>query len=642
MSELLDITDITVNRPMGPKILPETVPERAEGISDFQYGDKREALASQSEHVFQLFDYCYGGSIDILTWDWTCWQPFDSHFISMFGAYGVNGTIKMGNGTRSTANLVQVPFCQITPNGLQGLEVNTSKLALQAARVPCPARRRREQQVVISKEQQEAQSQVRPFHIREQMERLRAAGKLPPLPEQHMAEGKHNERSMRSLLAALNITVPDFTVDHWTVGVQCAEHKDCKQGKTQIFEGFPLAKSRFWSNTAGSFCASDNQCDVCVQCQDNAKAVDGTCPQDLCPGSGDFPECISAEKLMEDFTCPDKYTFQVRKFFNDTPSVAFPANVKMRFLTPFNRLVGSVLVSQSRKAKTSCVAGEGTANPGVLKPSIIEYINKSGSASTCLGDDADTAAYGVDSVLVPTSSIYDGKAMFGAAYDMSERADLNNLNAGYGFFNHSYDTILTQLKDPTLISGDFADAFNVYFDSRSTHSQASNYVTYLREGGFIDDQTETLKVQFVTFNIDSNVFAHLEFDFEFLKGGAIVWDWTMRTLPGPPVYRWGGEGSTSPMQQPLEVICMILLAINCILEFRDVVTAFRIMRPHTYFMNGWNWIDNIHFAIMWSGWITWVSYGDRAWKFEMKESYPGVRYASVGSSLVTYNRSLWV
>ena len=122
-ADMLDITDITMNRAYGPKIRPSSVPERAAGISDFFYGDKREALASQSELVAQLFDHCWGGPFELTNFDWNCWSPFDEQFIEMFGAYGMNGTIKMGNGSRSTMNLVEVPFCGITPNGIRGLRV---------------------------------------------------------------------------------------------------------------------------------------------------------------------------------------------------------------------------------------------------------------------------------------------------------------------------------------------------------------------------------------------------------------------------------------------------------------------------------------------------------------------------------------
>ena len=93
MSEILDITDITENRPFGPRIDPATVPERASDLPDFAYGDKREALAAQTEHLNQLMDYCFGGAIDLNKFDWNCMSPFDEHFMKMFGTYGMNGTL---------------------------------------------------------------------------------------------------------------------------------------------------------------------------------------------------------------------------------------------------------------------------------------------------------------------------------------------------------------------------------------------------------------------------------------------------------------------------------------------------------------------------------------------------------------------
>ena len=105
--------------------------------------------------------------------------------------------------------------------------------------------------------------------------------------------------------------------------------------------------------------------------------------------------------------------------------------------------------------------------------------------------------------------------MFGQAYkqEFGERADLNGVDAGWGFFNHSYDQLLHKIKEKNEINEAYKDSFNVYLDSRSTREQATNYVTYLREGGFFDEYTESVKVAFVTFNIDSNVFCHLEFAF---------------------------------------------------------------------------------------------------------------------------------
>jgi len=54
MSDLLDISAITSNRPLGPEIARESVPERDKFIPAFFYGDKREALSAQSEMIAQV------------------------------------------------------------------------------------------------------------------------------------------------------------------------------------------------------------------------------------------------------------------------------------------------------------------------------------------------------------------------------------------------------------------------------------------------------------------------------------------------------------------------------------------------------------------------------------------------------------
>jgi hypothetical protein len=54
MAALLDISSITTNRPLGPEIAAKTVPERGDNIPAFKFGDKREALAAQSEIIAQV------------------------------------------------------------------------------------------------------------------------------------------------------------------------------------------------------------------------------------------------------------------------------------------------------------------------------------------------------------------------------------------------------------------------------------------------------------------------------------------------------------------------------------------------------------------------------------------------------------
>jgi len=134
----------------------------------------------------------------------------------------------------------------------------------------------------------------------------------------------------------------------------------------------------------------------------------------------------------------------------------------------------------------------------------------------------------------------------------------------------------------------------------------------------VDEQTESVEVEFVTFNNNGNYFAHVVFEFAWDTGGSISWDYQMRTVPGPPVY----STSSHPLQMPLEVVCMLLLSMNCVFEANDIIAAIRVLRPMDYFSNAWNYLDLCHFYLMWAGWITWLLYTSSASRFQMKSSYP--------------------
>ena len=89
LADQLDISSITHMRGYGPEIDSTTVPERAEGIADFAYGDKREALAAQSELIAQVFEAC-SNIPDFANFDWQCWAPPDEIFIEMFSFEGIH------------------------------------------------------------------------------------------------------------------------------------------------------------------------------------------------------------------------------------------------------------------------------------------------------------------------------------------------------------------------------------------------------------------------------------------------------------------------------------------------------------------------------------------------------------------------
>ena len=189
-----------------------------------------------------------------------------------------------------------------------------------------------------------------------------------PLPEGESAQGRATadggSRKILNHLPVVGTTPTPQPILTGSVGLfgECREHKDCAQGYVKD----PTSGLRNWGGGPGQFCGGrglygTGHCYTCGDCQDNADAIDGTCPQEQCPGSGNLPACLSANKLLEAWQCPDTYPFEVRRHFptsTEAPAVAYPPKTRARYMTPFNRLVRGVLISTSRKTKTKCAASK--------------------------------------------------------------------------------------------------------------------------------------------------------------------------------------------------------------------------------------------------------------------------------------------
>ena len=96
-----------------------------------------------------------------------------------------------------------------------------------------------------------------------------------------------------------------------------------------------------------------------------------------------------------------------------TAAAAAPWSLRARFLTPYNRLVGALMVRQTRQQKP--FAGAGAAGPkdvcGFRGDSFGRYSETAdpGRGLLCLAGGEDASPYGIDPVFAPFSGLYDGK-----------------------------------------------------------------------------------------------------------------------------------------------------------------------------------------------------------------------------------------
>jgi hypothetical protein len=94
-------------------------------------------------------------------------------------------------------------------------------------------------------------------------------------------------------------------------------------------------------------------------------------------------------------------------------AAAAPWSLRARFLTPYNRLVGALMVRQTRLQKP--FAGAGAAGPkdvcGFRGDSFGRYSETAdpGRGLLCLAGGEDASPYGIDPVFAPFSGLYDGK-----------------------------------------------------------------------------------------------------------------------------------------------------------------------------------------------------------------------------------------
>lgn len=664
LSQQIDSGDIYKNI----YTLPDTLPERT-ATSDFAYGDKREAIATQAVLMDQINQHCWGGLLDLsvpaqkATFFKCLFRPSADTYLRVMGSYGITGVVSMSNGTKGRAVLVEVPYCGLVKDGNKGLRKNINKAELLGAAAACPASRRRALQ---DRRDQETGLDVTTYGVekrrvlRELSDRHLERLKREPLQAARIAEDASKqvrakvahlfpdiklERYMPEFASSVRAFLEDkehpleaaeryVTALGWIAqelvssssrraaapssvkfGGTCTAHVECNV--TSRVDPWLQAGSQ-----QGLYCSGAGVCDQCSFCQwDKIDAIDKKCPTSQCPLSGSFPECVDAAKLTESFVCKDKFDFEIWKYTSKggDVSISGPLPSQMVYATPFNRLVGPVMLSQARRSIKQCDT--------IYNPSVVEYANLTGCQDVLA---FDPAPFGMDPVFVSTSAIYNGKMDPERFYTASERinkttevkvtgggrAMVTVPSTPLGFFPHGYDMSTGGWKPVAEVDVSQSDIFKVFFDNRVSATQSGSILTYLQDGGFIDQQTHQVLVEFITFNPNLNHFCFVRFDFNWRKGGNINWDWFIQS-----VYVDIYSGAKGQAQVVVEVVVIIMLAVNCISQARDMMRAVRTFTFWEHLLDPGNAYDITHIAIMWAAWSYWAYHYDRMSHFVMNEDY---------------------
>uniref|UniRef100_A0A7S0MD93 C2 domain-containing protein n=1 Tax=Cryptomonas curvata TaxID=233186 RepID=A0A7S0MD93_9CRYP len=154
--------------------------------------------------------------------------------------------------------------------------------------------------------------------------------------------------------------------------------------------------------------------------------------------------------------------------------------------------------------------------------------------------------------------------------------------------------------------------FKLYISEEVDSVEANRLMTFMKDGGFLDFQTDEVMVEIITLNSNLNIFAIFVFTFKWQNGGKILWDYDIKSVP---VYLYQDDNRWWRIL--LEVLCVIFLVVECVKELIEMVWAIKMFQIWKYICDIWNFLDIIHFFIMWSAWALWLNQNSMAANLNM-------------------------
>ena len=251
-----------------------------------------------------------------------------------------------------------------------------------------------------------------------------------------------------------------------------------------------------------------------------------------------------------------------------------------RAVTEGNNLIGSILITQRRSKSVPCHAEASECDSDCNRT--LSQLGPLYQNTQCRGTEYDSAPFGIDPVFLPSSKLFNGKL----SKELFYKADDITSPSGVppGFFSSVYSTGSALPEMPFANPEDGVPLYRLYLDARLNSAGVHRAIDYMREGNFITNVTESVNVEFGTFNRHLKHFAWCTIAFSFNEGGLIEADYQINSFAmsdwEPNVYK------------------AVLVAILCAACFRmligelfELLTAFRDGGLRTYFKSYWNLLD---------------------------------------------------
>ena len=279
-----------------------------------------------------------------------------------------------------------------------------------------------------------------------------------------------------------------------------------------------------------------------------------------------------------------------------------PTYVGRRYVGNTNRLIGGLLIHQTRNELKAC-----------------ENKRFANISASCRAAEMSKKPFGVDPVFRRPRS---GDGGLESLYNV----ELEDFVRDY--YNTSQNAgEMRAVSDPTAVGTPYGftyrevpgypDGFPVFLDIASTRNNLGNMLQYLKEGLYFDSMTRSVTAQAVTYNANLKQLANVVVMFNFTDAGAIdvthkvnnmniAWYTEFNDANGDGV----NDGS---VQLGCEIILAMMFAYAAMLELSELIGAMWdessfVRGCALHFSNLWNIVDAANIALQLMSISTWISY----------------------------------
>jgi len=241
-----------------------------------------------------------------------------------------------------------------------------------------------------------------------------------------------------------------------------------------------------------------------------------------------------------------------------------------------NRVVAGVLVRQTRLNKGEC--GQGTLMDDKFAFFEGSWRHRNILDSCVLDKNNTEDAYGVDPVFLRTSTLFsiDDFLMMGNYYNTSDPAEVNQAaNSPWGFRYNKFGNKEFE-----------KEGFFAFMDINFNQQRATNFAKYLEDGFFIDEQTESVEVNFIIYNGIYGHFTVCELYFTWDFGGTINIESNFKNFNGSPYQTKADMG-----RFVMEMVFLSLILMQAAFEMKEVISSIIAGEFADYLSDFWNWID---------------------------------------------------